>query len=223
MPQHPFSAALLAGALAWGPAANAEVLGVDFLQGTAFSVGAFINNVGWSFVLTAPMAMDGLGVFDDAPDGLVNAHPVGLWNASGQLLYQATVSSASTAVPSQSLLGQWWFADVAQVTLPAGMYSVGAFYADADPDGVVALAQGLVMAPHVVYLASLGGDGDSFALPGLYGAVMPGVFGPNVRFVSPGPDPDPDPEPVDEPASLALVALALVGAAGVRRRQRAPR
>lgn len=214
MKKHCIFATLLAGTMAWGPAASAPVIGIDFAQGTAFSVGSFINNVGWSFDLTAPMVADGLGVFDEAPNGLFNPHPVGLWNAAGQLLYQTTVSNASKAVPSPSGLGNWLFEDIPLITLQAGSYVVGAFYADDDPDGVVALASGLIMAPHVFYVTSLGGDGLNFALPGTYDAVQPGVFGPNVRFVAPGTDP----VPVSEPASLALLALALLAAAGARLR-----
>lgn len=206
-----FSAVILASAMALGPAAQAAVVGVDFSDGILFSVGTF-NNVGWSFQVTSSVAVDGLGVFDEVPEGLVNPHTVGLWDASGHLLRQTTVTNAGAAQASASGLGHWLFEDVPLITLGAGSYVIGAFYADSDLDSVPAFATDLTLAANILYLTSRASTGTGFAEPGVYGAALPGVFGPNFRIASI--------TEVPEPASLALIGWGLAAAAAVRRRQR---
>lgn len=204
--------ALTAAALnTLAPSAQAAptALGVDFTGGTVYGVGGY-NNVGWSFNVSTSITIDGLGLFDAGADGLNNRHQVGLWRTDGTLLAQATVFSGSTAVASAAGgLGQWLFADIGALTLDTGDYVLGAFFADDDSDLVIASASGLTAASGLTYVSSLASDAATLAMPGTYGLVEPGVFGPNLRLAE---------ATVPEPASLALVSLALM-ASFVRRRR----
>lgn len=194
-------------ALALAPLVQASPAALDFNGGDLYTTG-ILNNIGWSFsVSTGAVRIDGLGLFDVGADGLRNRHQVGLWRADGTLLAQAIVSSGSTPVASAAgALGQWLFAGIDTLTLTAGDYAIGAFYADEDADFVVASTTGTVTTAGLAYTGSLASDGSAWAKPGTYGLVQPSIFGPNLRLAT-----------VPEPMSMALVALAL-GAALTRRR-----
>lgn len=211
------SAVILAASMACGTAAKAAPVGVDFTDGTVFNVSPLFSNVGWSFQVTSAVTVDGLGLFDEGLPGLNSAHQVGLWDATGTLLRQATVSNASAVQASASALGRWLFEDIASITLGAGSYAIGAFYASSDPnpDFVIGFATDLVTAPNTLYLSSLASEGGAFAQPGEYGEVMPSVFGPNFRTAA-------GPGELPEPAPLALIGLALAAVAVARRRVRHP-
>ncbi|HEY8879060.1 MAG TPA: PEP-CTERM sorting domain-containing protein [Roseateles sp.] len=206
--QHAIAAATLAFSL-FGSAIAAPVA-ADFTDGNLYSVGGF-NNIGWSFSVTSSVTIDGLGIFDVDADGLNNRHQVGLWDSNGNLLAQTVVFNGATVVASAAASrGQWLFADIASLLLGPGDYVVGAFYSDGDTDAVLADAAGLAMDSHFSYSASLASDGASFDMPGAYGIVQPGVFGPNLRVAG---------NTVPEPGMLALAALALLAAGGARRRR----
>ncbi|PTT77943.1 hypothetical protein DBR42_24435 [Pelomonas sp. HMWF004] len=195
-------------ALVLAPLVQASPAALDFNGGDVYTTG-ILNNIGWSFsVSTGTIRIDGLGLFDVGADGLSNRHQVGLWRADGALLAQATVSSSSTAVASAAgPLGQWLFEGIDTLTLTAGNYVIGAFYADEDADFVVASTTGTLTAAGLAYTGSLASDGSAWAKPGPYGLVQPSIFGPNLRLAT-----------VPEPMTMTLVALAL-GAAFTRRRR----
>ena len=209
------SAVILAGAMACGTSAQAATVGVDFTGGTVFDVSPLFNNVGWSFQVMSPVAVDGLGIFDEGEAGLNSVHQVGLWNSNGTLLRQATVSNASAVQASSSALGRWLFEDINLITLEAGNYSIGAFYGygatDPNLDYVIGFATGLTTAPNTLYISSLASEGGALAEPEEYGELIPSIFGPNFRVAA-------GPVELPEPASLALIGLALAAVAVARRR-----
>lgn len=120
---HSVTAAVVVDA---GPDAIAQTfLGGDYVAGIEFTV-------------AAPLFVDGLGYFDLDADGLVEDRRVGLWDADQNLLREVVVTSASTALPSASSLGQWLVTEMAPVVLGPGNYrlagEVGSATDGADPD-----------------------------------------------------------------------------------------
>lgn len=180
-------------------------MGLDFTAGTIFDVDGNFN-LGWSLTVNSPITVDGLGLFDEigfSAAGLTDAHTVGLWNATGTLLRQTTITNASTPVASGSSLGQWLFGDIVPIALTPGAYVLGAFYPTTS-DFVVAEAD-ITTAPEITYGTSLASTAGSFEEPGTFGLFVPGVFGPNLRVTTTPP------AGVPEPGILLLVCAALVG------------
>lgn len=204
--------ALAAGLLAQPAAAAPAPLAADFSDASYFFSGNF-NNVGWSFSVTTDVTVNGLGLFDFGADGLVGPHQVGLWSSGGQLLAQATVDDGATAYASAAAGGQWLFADIAALQLTAGNYVIGASYADDDADPIAAIANGFEIDSRLAYIDSRASDGASFDMPGAYGQVEPGIFGPNMRLASATPT------PLSEPGHLLMLPAALAAAAFARRRR----
>jgi hypothetical protein len=133
MHTRPIIAAVAAVSLiAWqeiGPCALAANLGLDFTNGGIERSAIANSNYGWSFSVTSPLTVDGLGLWDAGSNGLFESHEVGLWLTStpipeGVLLASATVSNAqSVAVASASASGRWLFSSVPVVTLNPGTYT----------------------------------------------------------------------------------------------------
>jgi len=161
--------------------------GVDSVDGYEFSVGA------------ADLLVTSLGFWDARGDGLVAAHPVGVWDTSGRLIGQGEVKSGTTS----PLVGEFrWEDAVAPFILEANhTYVIGAwsegmhgdvFYARA---GTAELGGGIVALGSPVHTAC-----GSLAYPN--GAVPSdayGYVGPNLRY-----------EVIPEPCSAGLF-LAGVG------------
>src|SRR5581483_3385210 len=72
---------------------NASTLGLDVTSDTQIFAPGVFHNIGWQFQVNAPVTVDGLGLFDVNPAGLSESHQVGLWDNSGNLLAQTTVTS----------------------------------------------------------------------------------------------------------------------------------
>jgi hypothetical protein len=220
MQTRPFIAAVAAVSLiAWhgiGPCALAADLGLDFTSGGIERSAIANSNYGWSFSVTSPLIIDGLGLWDAASNGLVEPHEVGLWLTStpipeGVLLTSTTVSNTqSVPVASAYAGGRWLFSSVPALTLNPGTYTLGAVYRVGPTeqfDPFLSDVFTIVTAPGLKY----GNPREIHDTPGL---ALPlniglnehlGFFGPNLRVVVP------------EPAGLSAFAI---GAAGVLLRRR---
>lgn len=94
------------------------------------------NTLGFDFVVgDNPVLVSDLGLFDVSGDGFINSHPVGLWDASGNLLASVTLG-AGTSAP---LSDQFRYGHLASaVMLSAGTRHVlGGGYKGADEDHLI--------------------------------------------------------------------------------------
>jgi hypothetical protein len=210
MQTRPFIAAVVGvSCLAWfgsGSFALAN-LGLDFTNGGTERSPLADSNYGWSFTVTSPLTIDGLGLWDAGSNGLIESHEVGLWLTStpipeGVLLASTTVSNAqSVPVASASASGRWLFSDVPAVTLAPGAYTLGAVYR-VGPTGLfdpfISDAFTIVTEPGLNY----GNPREIHNTPNLARPTIIGLnehqgfFGPNLRVVIP------------EPGGLSLLATA---------------
>jgi hypothetical protein len=170
------------------------------VAGTATNLNNPPFTLGYTFSTSTSFKIDGLGLYDQGNDGLVDSHDIGLWDSGGNLLASATVDAGTT----DSLINGFRFVSIAPVTIAAGTYSIGAlFLTGNDPnffggDGTLSSISGFT------YLSSAYAGGGMLSDPTtLNGGGVPAYVGPNLLVAS-----------VPEPASWAMLLLGcgLVGA-----------
>ncbi len=152
--------------------------------------------LGWEFQMNQDVQVTALGLLDL---GFTSDHEVGIWNTSGTLLGDATVSESAT--PDSG--GFAWATLGTDISLTAGQdYVVAAWYptASGTTDGWVVYGSGPTTSPGVTYMdAELGGPTTSFTYPNNANpAFNAGVFGPNFQYGT---------SPVPEPSTLAFAAM----------------
>ena len=118
--------AFLAAAILGTTSAQASDLALDFTAGGGYVRDSW-KNFGWTFTTSETRAVTALGLFDVNSNGLVDPHPVGIWDSNGTLLVSAVVQNQALT-PSTSTVGDWRFATVATTYLLAGSYTIGAYY-----------------------------------------------------------------------------------------------
>lgn len=183
---------------------------VDVVSSSSFIRGTWAN-FGYQFTTNVPVRVDALGLLDWGANGLVDQHPVGLWDGNGTMLAQAIVDNASAASPAANPAHAWRYTDIAAIVLTPGTYKLGAFYpTNQDPFALNGPNDPGVMifAPEVTYVQSYvtTGGTEFFTEPNTSTGFNPGFFGPNARFTA-----------VPEPATLGLLMIG--GAMMVRRRR----
>src|SRR5690348_2078491 len=90
---------VLLGASLFGlchPAAAQNSSAVTFTGGNP-ATGGGPQTRGYQFSISGPLLVTGLSYYDEGANGfLETGHPVGLWDQSGTLLAQTTVTNSST-------------------------------------------------------------------------------------------------------------------------------
>jgi hypothetical protein len=173
---------------------------------------------GWSFQVTTPLFLYGIGFFDPASQpALGTPAQVGLWDGFGNLLVSGSITNTTTdvMVPSTDCCGEWLFdtnGSPIQVLAP-GDYVIGALIPETQV--VIAAAATAPTFPGITFGENLQGPGDlGLVEPTLTVASFGlGFFGPNL-LVGAAPVSTP------EPATFGLTAGALaLGAllSGLRR------
>jgi hypothetical protein len=90
--------------------------------------------LGFSFSTNVPITVTGLGIFDSDQNGLIDSHPVGIWDGGGTLVASGTVAS----VTADPLINQFRYA-IASVFLTPGAYNIGVLYTTPN-DGLASLS-----------------------------------------------------------------------------------
>jgi hypothetical protein len=219
------AALLLAAGLAVHAAHAAPATAVDITAGTeAETTGD--STRGYRFTVAAgnTFSVTALGVLNYATSELLQAHDVGLWDRTGTtLLASVTVPagpSGDVVVDSAfGTLADWRFINLGNaLTLTAGDYLIGAYYANLQ-DTVPSSQDSYLYTTNAANIQSLSGitvTGGAFI--GATGLAAP--TGPSSNYYF-GPSFLAERQQVPEPASLALVGLALAGVAATRRRKSA--
>lgn len=186
---------------------------VDFSGGvTTFGAGDF--TVGYTFSITASKTINGLSWWDEAGDGLISDHEVGLWRISdGHLLTSTTITNTSTMEASTSGFGNWMVESVAALTLATGDYVIGGVQGNSVGGDLLRLDTVSNSVSGVVYgnsIQSAFGSGLTLTMPTrVVLSADDGTWGPNVHFTT-----------VPEPRTLALFGFGLLGLVGVSRRKK---
>ena len=188
--------------LAAGQSSTAATIALELGSGGFQSADYGLTSVtlGWGFSLTTPLTVTELGYFD-GNSGLVDPHPVGIWDSVGNLLATATVPSGGVG----DLVNGFRFVPITPVTLGAGFFTIGGFANATSPDPFRFQVQtftpvaGLSFGPPVLFTRA-----DSLARPTMRADVFTnGYFGANFLVGTPATT-------TPEPAALGITLLGLV-------------
>ncbi|HXA50526.1 MAG TPA: hypothetical protein VNV86_09500 [Candidatus Acidoferrum sp.] len=187
--------------LAVGQPSTAATIAVELGSGGFQSADYGLTSVtlGWGFSLTTPLTVTDLGYFDGNL-GLVDPHPVGIWDSIGNLLATATVPSGGAG----ALVNGFRFVPITPVTLGAGFFTIGGFANGTSPDPfrfqvpTLTPVAGLSFGPPVLFTRAA-----SLARPTSQADVFNnGYFGPNFLVGTATPT-------VPEPAAIGITLLGL--------------
>jgi hypothetical protein len=166
--------------------------------------------LGWGFTLNSGVIVTDLGYFD-AAGGLIDPHPVGIWNGVGNLIAQATVPAGNAG----TLVSGFRFVAIPPVSLSPGAYSIGGYANGTSPDQFrfevpsITTIAGLSFGPTDLFTRA-----DSLSRPTTKADVftLNGFFGPDFMVSTTTTQ-------IPEPGGpgLALLGLAIVMARVFRR------
>jgi hypothetical protein len=148
------------------------------------------STLGWGFTLTAPLTVIDLGYYDGGDAGLIDPHPVGVWDSAGDLLATATVPSGTAA----TLMSGFRFVAIAPLLLGPGAFTIGAYANATSPDPFrwqvpsVTTVAGLSFGTANLFIHA-----DTLARPTTPADVFgpSGYFGPNFLVGTPTAIPEP--------------------------------
>jgi hypothetical protein len=170
--------------------AQAGTIGVDPTSGGNGLVSGYGGlTLGWEFQVSAinGITIDGLGFWDDQSDGFLfgQTFDVGLWDAAtGTLLRESVITSASTLKPSLDPAGGWRGNTVSPLYLAPGLYRIGALMPVSGGNNIVSDPATFQSAPGVSLVRFLRQIGSpTLAMPDI-GPPYPDAmwFGPTFTF-----------------------------------------
>ena len=145
--------------------------------------------LGWEFQVSATngITVDGLGFWDYQSDGFLfgQTFDVGLWDAAtGTLLRQSVITSASTLKPSLDPDGGWRVNSVSPLFLAPGSYRIGALMPVSGANDIVGDPAAFQSAPGVSLVRFLRQIGSpTLAMPDTGPPYLDAVwFGPTFTF-----------------------------------------
>ena len=167
--------------------------------------------LGYRFTVDDALTFNALSVYDvqtashrGTPHtnavGLNASHDVAVWDSADLLVASATVDPGDATWTSANSVGNWVYERINEdtVTLTAGVYRVGAFYAG-NSDSVMVQQTVINNLPGVNYDVGMYHYGSTLtAQTGTYSPNEEQYFGPSILMVP-------------EPTTLALLGLGLAG------------
>jgi hypothetical protein len=146
--------------------------------------------IGWRFTLTNLQTVTDLGYFDGSDPGLVDPHPVGIWDGAGNLLASAIVPAGTAG----TFVSGFRFAPIAPLLLVPGLFTIGGYANVTSPDPFQFLVPSITTIPGLsVVTSNLFTRGDTLTEPVTQAdALTPfGYFGPNFLVAAATEIPEP--------------------------------
>jgi uncharacterized protein DUF4082 len=144
------------------------------------------STLGWKFLAKDNIVVNRLGYWDFNDDGLGESHQVGIWDASGNILVEGTVSSGTTA----PLDNKFRYVQVPATPLNAGhTYVIGAYMRANGPDNRLTAAANFITDSSIEYVNSRYKLISNLSFPDIDATTVGyGYFGPNFQFTPALPD-----------------------------------
>ena len=140
---------------------------------------------GWEFIVSSPIKVTKLGLFDFGQDGFAESHRSGIWTTNGVLLVQTEFANGTGA----ELMDGFRYLPVPETILQSGHYVIGAYFGDSGPDRILDSPALATLAPQIAFHQPRYGEGEELSFPNIGQGVGNGTnhFGPNFLFVEAGP------------------------------------
>jgi hypothetical protein len=181
---------------------------LDNTTGQLLTNGPF--TLGWEFVPNRSFGISALGVFDDSQNGLMESHPIGIWDSNGTLLFSTTVAAGACAFE----YNQFCYAQVGFELQAGQTYEIGALWNN-NLDALIFPGNAINFSAsgRIRWVQNSYIFGSTLSDPTNHQGKMPSYFGPNFIISTEG---------VPEPGSILLVGSGLLGMVGVLRRRLKP-
>lgn len=187
-----------------------QIAAIDWTSHSVNSTGA-TSTRGYSFNVTnaGGINVTHLSIFDQDANGLAEAHDVGIWDSSGNLLASTTISAGTASALDST--GKFRTEAISPVFLSAGSdYAVGGLFELGSGDFQAVFLNGQTMGAGITFGESrfINNGLSSLTFPTSTLGGISGMIGGSFSY-----------EPVPEPPTITVLALAAVTT--LRRRRNA--